>query len=393
MRGNSTAAAPLLRLGMACAMLGGVVVACGHRRSEIGTIDLAQTLPAAEIRTEIELVDLGTPLARRHLGDGWSTDERRASDLDFVWALGRSASFELFVVEPRDLRMRLRCRPYHFSGGPSQKVEVLVGGGVSIGFALEPGWREYEIELPAASLRPGSNWIEFVAAHSWVPSERVGSNDDRPLAVAWDWIRFPDVSKEGRPAADAGGELRLPRGSETAWFLPPGESAKLVANLAAGRESSGVLELWWATDPEPGRLLATIAPGRGRFDVSLPDHPGPARLALRAVGGEVVLRLAKVEPTAAGELRADPRRAEAKQTPDRRPHVLLYSVDTLRFDRLGCYGSRRDLSPRLDRWAASATVFAAARSPTSWTKPAVATVLTGLGTLSHGLNLSEQRLA
>ncbi len=39
-------------------------------------------------------------------------------------------------------------------------------------------------------------------------------------------------------------------------------------------------------------------------------------------------------------------------------HLVLITVDALRADRLGLYGyTRRDLSPRLDKWAKTATVF------------------------------------
>src|SRR5207247_342861 len=51
-----------------------------------------------------------------------------------------------------------------------------------------------------------------------------------------------------------------------------------------------------------------------------------------------------------------------RETPPRRaapaggghPNVVLYVVDTLRADRLGCYGGPRGTSPRLDAFAAGA---------------------------------------
>ncbi len=51
------------------------------------------------------------------------------------------------------------------------------------------------------------------------------------------------------------------------------------------------------------------------------------------------------------------------------PRVIVVLVDTLRADHLGLYGYARDTSPALDRWAAGATVFTAARSPAPWTLP------------------------
>jgi arylsulfatase A-like enzyme len=72
--------------------------------------------------------------------------------------------------------------------------------------------------------------------------------------------------------------------------------------------------------------------------------------------------------------------------------VLVVLVDALRRDRLGAYGSRRGLTPHLDRFAAGATVFEQAVAQAPWTRPAVATLFTGRGPLGHGVTAIEQRL-
>src|SRR2546426_8214960 len=40
-----------------------------------------------------------------------------------------------------------------------------------------------------------------------------------------------------------------------------------------------------------------------------------------------------------------------------RPNVLLITIDTLRADRLGCYGYARARSPHIDRLAAQGALF------------------------------------
>jgi arylsulfatase A-like enzyme len=75
-----------------------------------------------------------------------------------------------------------------------------------------------------------------------------------------------------------------------------------------------------------------------------------------------------------------PRRAPA------RPHVVLIDVDTLRADRLGCYGHTRDTSPRIDAWAAErGTVFLDASAAGIWTLPSTVSMLTGLSSGQHGV--------
>lgn len=68
-----------------------------------------------------------------------------------------------------------------------------------------------------------------------------------------------------------------------------------------------------------------------------------------------------------------------------RPNVLLVSVDTLRADHLGCYGSALGATPRLDRLAAAGIRFADVSSPVPLTRPAHASLLTGLYPFEHGV--------
>jgi arylsulfatase A-like enzyme len=67
------------------------------------------------------------------------------------------------------------------------------------------------------------------------------------------------------------------------------------------------------------------------------------------------------------------------------PNVLVLLVDTLRADRLGCYGARPSPSPTLDRLAAEGLLFEETVAQAPWTMPSVATLFTGLHPRSHGV--------
>jgi len=56
---------------------------------------------------------------------------------------------------------------------------------------------------------------------------------------------------------------------------------------------------------------------------------------------------------------------------------LLVTVDTLRADRLGAFGSERGLTPRLDGLASESVVFETAYAPAPFTLPSIAALLTG----------------
>ncbi len=66
--------------------------------------------------------------------------------------------------------------------------------------------------------------------------------------------------------------------------------------------------------------------------------------------------------------------------------VLLVSIDTLRPDRLGCYGATRPTSPALDALAAHAVLYEDASAPAPWTLPSHASLMTSVGPEVHGAN-------
>jgi arylsulfatase A-like enzyme len=74
----------------------------------------------------------------------------------------------------------------------------------------------------------------------------------------------------------------------------------------------------------------------------------------------------------------------ARQPAEAGPNVMVLLVDTLRADRLGLYGATPSPSPTLDAFAARGLVFDTMVAQTSWTMPAVASIMTGLHPRSHG---------
>src|SRR5881296_196373 len=67
-----------------------------------------------------------------------------------------------------------------------------------------------------------------------------------------------------------------------------------------------------------------------------------------------------------------------------RPNLLLITIDTLRADRLGCYGYGRATSPRIDRLSERGALFERAYTTIPRTTQSVASILTGRYPKSHG---------
>jgi len=74
----------------------------------------------------------------------------------------------------------------------------------------------------------------------------------------------------------------------------------------------------------------------------------------------------------------------AQEPPAGPASIYIYLIDTLRPDHLGCYGYDRDTSPNIDAFAQEGYRFSKATTPSPWTRPAVASLFTGLLPRAHG---------
>ena len=66
-------------------------------------------------------------------------------------------------------------------------------------------------------------------------------------------------------------------------------------------------------------------------------------------------------------------------------NLLLIAIDTLRADRLGCYGYPKPTSPTMDQLASQGVRFANCFSQSNCTTPGFATIFSGLYPISHGV--------
>ncbi len=90
----------------------------------------------------------------------------------------------------------------------------------------------------------------------------------------------------------------------------------------------------------------------------------------------------------------DPAPSAAIPESQRPERVVLITIDTLRADYVGSYGSTSSRTPTLDRLAREGTRFATAISPTPMTMPSHASLMTGLDPTLHGVHSNAKfRLA
>ena len=138
--------------------------------------------------------------------------------------------------------------------------------------------------------------------------------------------------------------------------------------------------------PQPTRFVLLRSAGKVEgWILQLPSlHNSPAVSRLRNAISSSVASTFRTRVHAESDLGiAHP--LPSLQGPQNSPDIVLLSVDSLRPDRLGCYGSHLGLSPNVDIFASSSTVFANAFAVAPLTVSSVTQMMSGRfeHTISH----------
>lgn len=378
---------------------------CGDPEPTPPATNLLELLPLAEALVDTSAIDFGDPAVKPLLIDGWGKSERVA-DVSFAWGLGASSTVEIEIAWPRSIELILEGEPYVFPGAPEQLVNVLLNG-VDMG-RIEmagTGAEEYRVHLAAAAQRRGSNRLEFRYSYNRQPVEvDPPSQDPRPLAVAWHSLRLGGTV-DARPQASENA-LLLPPFSGVSFYLRLPEGGRLTLDGGARwrdwaglRRSDAALTVrvavaGLAESVEERTLKVTDLED---FELELPASPSaPVRLTLSAAapdgGGAGIRLIAPRLHVAEPQKGREDEDAVDLAPAGERPNVLIYMIDTLRADHLGCYGYDRPTSPEIDRFAKEATLFTEAQAQSPWTRPSVASVFTGLYPQVHAVNGRDDAL-
>ncbi|MEM9188404.1 MAG: sulfatase [Myxococcota bacterium] len=231
------------------------------------------------------------------------------------------------------------------------------------------------------AVSPGEHFLGFR-----VPE--VGRRSGVRGGLVLDWIRVTPIEAVGEdaasppPSVEGGTGLRLSRGVRLRYahelFLGGRFQAELLEGaLAVHRQCDG----------------------EARVRIGGANEAGPVDLEIGGVEGT----LCALELEALTDVRLDaPRIAQpgpetqegaASGEAPRPRNVLVYLIDTLRADKLRPYNANtRVRTPGLNRFVEAAAVLTRGQSQENWTKPSVATLLSGLYPWDHTATTGESVL-
>jgi choline-sulfatase len=349
----------------------------------------------AEVHRDGLFIDFGTPSQRAYTFGNWNTGWlREGADGETTYArVGLRGRVYFHADEKRAHRVKIRMKA-HGTSAMTAYINNTQGPSVQLG----QGFQEVELTLPAANIREGENYLLLVFGGT-TPLE------GEDVAASIDWIRIvaADAFPEGEfipPVLDSlvsavrvGGETRQAyvarRPLEIRQYVEVPAGGKLGFGLGFEGEGKAPVVIRVSTD---GEKTETVFEGEagGAFEDHLVD--------LSKFAGKVV-RLELVAPgRGAGRVAfAEPRllapRPEKQSKVKAPKNVIVLLIDTLRADRLKPYTpSSRVKTPAFDDLAKRGTLFEWPMSPENWTKPSVASVLTGLYPQTHGATKMESVL-
>jgi arylsulfatase A-like enzyme len=294
-----------------------------------------------------------------------------------------------FLVEP----LTMRPTPDWVPGDPLFRLQLLPpwvdqldrwsasldsarsGEWETLRLVVKPHLRLHAMRLVLRS-GPGGALVDFVE----VRSLRIGAPEHVGSAEPAAGVE-PFVRRRHQVATEWSDALLLPTGTAISFRvgIPEGNPRldawiALAEGRASGRaeirlEISGMIVAARRVDAASGETGASLTP----WIVDLSTW----------AGRDVVLTFRAADDGNAVGLVASPT-ILANVENDVRPSVVVISLDTLRADSLGCYGAPGDPTPVLDGLAARGTVFEDVVTPSSWTLPAHASLLTSVHPIVHG---------
>jgi arylsulfatase A-like enzyme len=390
------------------------------------TVDLATAFSQAEVFAATTHLDFGTPEARPLLRRGFSWDES-TSGRPFTWSDGPVSVIELYLMDDSPKSVTMECWPFGYPNSPTQSLKILLNGSPVTDLRLKPQHQTLQFALPPALQRIGANWLQIRYAYTARPADVLANSEDRrELAVAWQRLRVSGTERKEVAALEATVDLRqgrreitLPAGALLAYHmrLRPGSKlrfdslrdrdlsgeprhAPAAARLVVETDEEGVLlERVLTADDRAGPVELRI-PGERITRIVLGRQPSDPAGLLTIGGAEIEIP----DPAPAGESAdearsvADPgadeaRRRKLDELRSPRANVLLYVIDTLRADGLGAYGNAEPVSQYFDRLAREGILFENALAVSSWTRPTVVSMFTGLQPGRHGVVGRDDGLA
>ncbi len=343
---------------------------------------LMEEAARAELYQNGLLIDFGNPDEHKYTRGGWRSDYGastvEANGVTHTAVDGHRVYLDL--VSPAPVK-RIYARVRSVISGQRIQFEVR---NQSLGDApISKQWTTVEIPIKGSALAAGRRDVSFVFGHP---------NPNGPRAqVDWIWLST-DAKAKPAPLAprvlpvSIGGvpkrALVAPTARTYSFYLHiPENNAFLVFGYGADKPVTFTVHA--KTDERSKRELFSQPAKIGAWKQAKVDLSEFAGRAIR-----LDLTTKSDAPAAVGwgepEIMVATSKSKVASTGDTPRNVVMIVIDTVRADAYSAFNPASEIrTPAFDKLATKSLVFANAYNNENWTKPSVATILTGLYPTTH----------
>ena len=357
--------------------------------------DLTALRHLAEVNDGGWYVDFGTPAQSKYtVGDWRSGWVGKGVDGDTTYAhVGMRGRVYFEADTQESLIARVRLRPHGTQALTPYLNNIQLK---SIHLGKGEGFFDYDIELPKEHVQTGENYL-LLTFGGTVAIE----GQDVSVAVDSIWIRnHAEPSKTVRAPAYGGlvanvrlGDeereaIALSRNSTLRYYVMVPADGSLGFGVGVEGEGDVPFAIEVTADGQPiTQVLSGIASG------AWADH----KVDLSRFAGQTVRIELHARGEGAGRLGWNSLRILVPTPPERNlesaKNVIVLVIDTLRADKLRPFNAQtRVTTPAIDQFASDGVVFSLAQAPENWTKPSVASILTGLHPQTHQQKTADAAL-
>ena len=159
-------------------------------------IDLISNFESVEILSETYVIDFDeeSPKADKIFKNGWSFKETSNGN-SYRWTNAISSSIQFFVINTKDIVAHFQVNPLSYQNCPLQFIKIELNNRFLQQINLKKEWSQYKVKIPSEYLKVGFNEMKFTYNYVQQPKQHNISDDERNLAVDFDYIAFyPDRS-------------------------------------------------------------------------------------------------------------------------------------------------------------------------------------------------------
>ncbi|MBN2801520.1 MAG: sulfatase [Deltaproteobacteria bacterium] len=360
-------------------------------------LDFTDIIHLSDINHFGEFIDFGTAARFKYTLGGWMSGWENDSSMNgvsYTWASSSPSRLYFNLSEQMELNFEFRVK----KGGTEYFSVYLNDHPLSRITMKGSDFDTYRINAPADTTVSGENYLKLI--YSSADKEIAG----KKASFAVDYLRIipagikeperfdpPGVAKlnqtykTGKKNPKELQSIMMPVPSKLSFFVTIPKDAKFCAFGAPVKDAKGKI------DPVDFRISAIDAKGGAPTNIlskSFKDSEWSEVVADLSKHENRLIRM-DIEITGPDNSRfalgvpAIRVKPDAPAPEKKLKNVVVLLIDTLRADKLKSYGNRRVKSDELANFVEEATLFENCQSVSNWTKPACASVLTGLYPDTH----------